>query len=94
MVTLTLTINLPDKSFSALEKASNRLDLVPDDLVRLLLENYLIEKHLTHSKDVSKEIGEDVQDKVSELYPFLQMSQSLLARDWDTPEEDEIWAHL
>ena len=94
MVTLTLTINLPDKSFSALEKASNRLDLVPDDLVRLLLENYLIEKHLIHSKDVSIEISEDVQDKVSELYPFLQMSQSLLARDWDTPEEDEIWAHL
>lgn len=22
------------------------------------------------------------------------MSQEVLARDWDTPEEDEAWAHL
>lgn len=22
------------------------------------------------------------------------MSQGVLARDWDTPEEDEAWAHL
>ena len=65
---VTLTITLPDKSFHTLEKASNHLNLVPDDLARLLLENYLIEKHLIHSKDVSIEISEDVQDKVSELY--------------------------
>ncbi|MGP8330276.1 MAG: hypothetical protein ACT6FF_08180 [Methanosarcinaceae archaeon] len=90
----TLTITLPDKSFRTLEKASNHLNLVPDDLARLLLENYLIEKHLTRSKDISKEISEDVQYEASELSLFLQMSQSLLERDWDTQEEDEIWAHL
>ena len=90
----TLRITLPDKSFRTLEKASNHLNLIPDDLARLLLENYLIEKHLTHSQDVSKEISEDVQGEDSELSLFLQMSESLLERDWDTQEEDEIWAHL
>jgi len=37
----TLTITLPDKQFRALEKASNRLNLVPDDLARLLLDAFL-----------------------------------------------------
>ena len=90
----TLKINLRDKPFHALEKASTHLNLVPDELARRILENYLIGKYLAHPQDISKEISEDIQDEDSELSLFLQMSESLLARDWDTPEEDEIWAHL
>lgn len=85
----TLTITLPNERFRALEEASARLNLVPEEVVCLIIETYL-----SRPQDVSKEISEDMQEKDSGLSLFLNMSQSLLAKDWDTPEEDEIWAHL
>ena len=35
----------------------------------------------------------DYEPMTSGKYAAL-MSQEVLARDWDTPEEDEAWAHL
>ncbi len=29
-----------------------------------------------------------------ELYDWMATSESILARQWDTPEEDEAWANL
>ncbi len=30
----------------------------------------------------------------SEAYQTMLASERVLAKDWDTPEEDEAWAHL
>jgi hypothetical protein len=30
----------------------------------------------------------------SEAYQMMLASEQVLAKDWDTPEEDEAWAHL
>lgn len=27
-------------------------------------------------------------------FRLMMMSEAVLAKEWDTPEEDEIWAHL
>ncbi len=72
----TLTITLPNERFRALEEASARLNLVPEEVARLIIETYL-----SRPQDVSKEISEDMQEKDSELSLFLNMSQSLLAKD-------------
>jgi len=34
------------------------------------------------------------QRKISEIPETMLMSESSLAKDWDTPEEDEAWAVL
>ncbi len=32
--------------------------------------------------------------KISDDFDFMLVSESILARDWNTPEDDEAWANL
>lgn len=37
---------------------------------------------------------DDLDLKDSTPFQLMLMSENVLAKEWDTPEEDEIWAHL
>ena len=85
----TLRFSLPEEPFRILKKTSVKFNLIPDDVARIFFE-----KHLINSKDFSSEIGGYLKEDDVKLSLSFGVTQSLLARDWDSPEEDEIWAHL
>ncbi len=41
-----------------------------------------------HSRSSSADLGKSIP------FRLMMMSEAVLAKEWDTPEEDELWAHL
>jgi len=62
----TLTISLPDDRVRALKKLSNRLNVSPEELVRLSIEEIL-----SRPEDAFQQAVEYVLEKNSELYQRL-----------------------
>ena len=84
----TITISLPEDRLKALERLSRQFNLAPEELVRISVEELT-----RREKDFKKAIS-FVQERNDSLYQLLKASESVLAKEWDTPEEDETWAHL
>ncbi len=59
----TFTINLPDDRMRALKKLSSRLNVSPEELVRLSIEEIL-----TRPEETFRQAVEYIVDKNSELY--------------------------
>jgi len=62
----TFTINLPDDRLRALKKLSNRLNISPEELVRLSIEEIL-----TRPEETYRQAIEYIVDKNSDLYQRL-----------------------
>ena len=39
-------------------------------------------------------VGRIKQKRMRDISETMLLSEAALAKDWDTPEEDEAWAHL
>jgi len=62
----TLTVNLADDRLRALQKLSSRLNISPEELIRLSIEEIL-----TRPEDTFRRAKEYVLEKNSELYQRL-----------------------
>ncbi|MEW6718666.1 MAG: CopG family transcriptional regulator [Chloroflexota bacterium] len=62
----TFTITLPDDRLRALKKLSSRLNISPEELVRLSIEEIL-----TRPEETFRHVAEYVLEKNSELYQRL-----------------------
>jgi hypothetical protein len=45
-----------------------------------------------HDKSISS--SSDLDYTQSTPFQLMKISEAVLAKEWDTPEEDELWAHL
>lgn len=59
----TLTITLPDESFRALEKKSARLNITPEELARLGIEELI-----SRPDESFQQVMKDVLEEYAELY--------------------------
>ena len=86
---------------NAKESLLSEIDAIPESLIPEVLNfiQYLRYKHqFTNAKSAesavsAKETQFDFLDRDRKIETSF-LSESLLAKDWLTPEEDEAWQHL
>ena len=79
----------------------SEIDAIPESLIPEVLNfiQYLRHKHqLTHGQNAAsavpaEETRFDFLDRDEKIETSF-LSESSLAKDWSTPEEDEAWQHL
>jgi len=64
------------------------------DKLRRLSADKLIVVYDFVSYLAERELSQALREAASEAYEFMLASESLLARDWNRPEEDTAWANL